>query len=83
LNAGLKISLRIGFESWSHEEQIGLPARVSGEKQQNVNRSRRQKSWSLKRICESTSRFATQAGAVLTSPYPSVDFLTRGFVRLR
>jgi hypothetical protein len=31
----------------------------------------------------SSSHFATQAGAVLTSPYPSVDGLTRGFVRLR
>ena len=30
-----------------------------------------------------TSHFATQAGTVLTSPYPSVDGLTRGFVRLR
>jgi hypothetical protein len=28
-------------------------------------------------------RFATRAGAVLTSPYPSVNALARGFVRLR
>jgi len=55
LNAGLKITLRIGFESWSHEEQIGRRTRVSGEKQQDMNRSCREKSWSLKRICESTS----------------------------
>lgn len=34
-------------------------------------------------IPNSVLNFATRAGAVLTSPYPSVDFLTRGFVRLR
>jgi hypothetical protein len=34
-------------------------------------------------LCDFCSSFATLAGAVLTSPYPSVGGLTRGFVRLR
>jgi hypothetical protein len=37
----------------------------------------------LKIILNKVSHFATRAGAVLTSPYPSVDGLTRGFARLR
>ena len=50
---------------------------------QEMNWSREIKSRALEIICVEASRFATRAGAVLTSPYPSVDSVTRGFVRLR
>ena|SRR5437764_11308480 len=79
----------IGFEFWLHEETDGRTVRLpryigrATPKQLNMNQSRGKKQRRERRSPRFFTCFATRVDDVLTSPYPSVDLLTRGFVRLR